>query len=156
ATLPKLLKTYDQVNAEGTRRLAEACVRQPQPPVFVHVSTLAAAGPAPIDRPLTESSPPVPVSAYGRSKLAGERHLGALADRLPVPVARPPIIFGPGDPFVKKLFRMVQWGINLVPRSAACPLSWLYVGDLVEALLLAADRGRRLVLASEASLQEQG
>lgn len=156
ATNPARPETFAAVNAQGTRLVAEACSRQPQPPVLVYVSSLSAAGPATGGQPLTEASPPCPVSAYGRSKLAGERHLQELAGGLAVTILRPPIVFGPGDPFVKKLFRLVQWGINLAPRSATSLLSWLYVGDLVDAIVLAADRGKRLTARSEAPVEEQG
>ena len=64
-------REYMEVNAEGTRRLARAAASaNPRPSRFVLVSSLAAAGPSG-DRPRVESDPCAPVSAYGRSKLAG-------------------------------------------------------------------------------------
>jgi nucleoside-diphosphate-sugar epimerase len=135
---------YHQVNAEGTRRLAEACARQPRPPVFIYVSSLAAVGPAPLDQPLTEECPAHPVSAYGRSKLAAERFLHGLADRLPITILRPPAVFGPGDRYLLKLFGLVKRRLNVVPGRKVFRVSWIYVADLVEAMLLAAARGRRL------------
>jgi nucleoside-diphosphate-sugar epimerase len=144
ATLPLRRSDYQEVNAEGTRRLAEVCARQPTPPTFVYVSSLAAAGPATDDHPLTEDCPLHPVSEYGRSKLAAERYLHSLAGKLPVTILRPPGVFGPGDPYTVKLFRLARWGIMFVPGRRLFRLSWIDVADLVEAMILAAGRGRRL------------
>jgi nucleoside-diphosphate-sugar epimerase len=151
ATLPPRPEMYTRINAEGTRHLAEACARRPEPPVLVYVSSLAAAGPTRSGPAPTETSPCRPVSAYGRSKLAAERNLRALADRLPITVLRPPGVFGPGDPYTVTLFRMARWGLALVPGLRVFRLSWLYVEDLAEALVLAAQRGRRLAPAPDVS-----
>ncbi len=144
ATLPMRRSDYMEVNAEGTLRLAEACAGRENPPVFVYVSSLAAAGPAKDDCPLTEDCPPQPVSEYGRSKLAAERYLRELAGKLPITVLRPPSVFGPGDLYTFKLFRLARWGVLFVPGRRVIRLSWIDVADLVEAMLLAAERGRRL------------
>jgi nucleoside-diphosphate-sugar epimerase len=144
ATLPTRLKLYQTINGLGTRNLAQVCAMQAEPPIVVYVSSLAAAGPAFTGRPLTEDCAPHPVSEYGRSKLAGERYLRDVASRVPVTVLRPPGVFGPGDHYTLRLLQMARSGIALVPGREANPLSWVYVADLVEALTVAADRGRRL------------
>src|SRR4051812_21075296 len=74
---------YVRDNVEGTRRLADACAAEANPPVFVMVSSLAAGGPGTMKTPRRESDPEQPVSAYGRSKLAAERALGELAAEVP-------------------------------------------------------------------------
>jgi nucleoside-diphosphate-sugar epimerase len=149
ATLAIRQSDFMEVNAEGTRRLAEACARRENPPAFLYVSSLAAAGPAKDDRPLTEDCSPQPVSEYGRSKLAAERYLRGLAGKLPISILRPPSVFGPGDPYTFKLFRLARWGIMFVPGRRVFRLSWIGVADLVEAMILAAERGRRLDSGSE-------
>ena len=50
-----------QVNAGGLRSVAMACAQRQTPPVLVAVSSLAASGPAPFDRPSVESDPAEPV-----------------------------------------------------------------------------------------------
>jgi nucleoside-diphosphate-sugar epimerase len=124
--------------------------------VLVYVSSLAAAGPAPADRPLTEDLPPRPVSDYGRSKLAAEQYLRTLAGDLPATVLRPPSVFGPWDRWTVKLFRLARRGVVLVPGYRVVRLSWVYVGDLVDAILLAGERGRRLAPVQDAARQDQG
>jgi nucleoside-diphosphate-sugar epimerase len=144
ATLVIQLSTFRLVNSRGTRYLAEACARCSVPPTFLYISSLAAAGPSQ-HYPRREDCPPCPVSEYGRSKLGGERILRTLAGRLPVTVLRPPCVFGPGEPFLLKLLHQARWGIVLRPGHCNFRLSWIYVADLVEAMVLAAERGRRLL-----------
>ena len=75
-------------------------------PRFVLVSSLAAGGPAPRGPPLTGDEPPHPVTAYGRSKLAAEG--GGSASSLPWTIVRPPIVYGPRDREVLKVFRLAR------------------------------------------------
>src|SRR3990170_2612716 len=64
------------VNATGTANLLSAVARaNPDLPRFVYISSLAAHGPSEDGAPRPVDAPPRPVSAYGRSKLAGERAL---------------------------------------------------------------------------------
>ncbi len=75
AGLVRALRADDfaRVNAGGVEAVAGACADRADPPVLVVVSSLAAAGPCAVDRPRVEGDLPTPVSAYGRSKLAGEQ-----------------------------------------------------------------------------------
>ncbi len=66
--------------------------------------------------PFTEADAPAPADAYGRSKLAAEQELAAIArtSGLEVVVIRPPLVYGPG---VKanflRLLRLVDRGVPL-------------------------------------------
>jgi nucleoside-diphosphate-sugar epimerase len=156
ATLPVKRHAYREANAEGTRHLAEACARLTSPPVVVFLSSLAAAGPSPDNHAVTEEDPPRPISAYGRSKLAAECNLLALSDRLPITVLRPPSVIGPGDPFVVRMFRLARRGLNLIPGLRTFRTSWIYIDDLLEALLLAARSGQRLAPGADGRCRAQG
>ena len=127
ATVVTSPQRYKPINGLGTRNLGEVCARLENPPLFLYLSSLAAAGPTMADNPLHEENPPAPISAYGRSKLLGERYLRRLADRLPITVLRPPGVFGPGDPNLISLFKSVRAGVNFVPGSVRQQLGFIYV-----------------------------
>ncbi|MBX3379038.1 MAG: NAD(P)-dependent oxidoreductase [Phycisphaeraceae bacterium] len=134
---------FMRINAGGVEAVAAACARSTNPPVLIVVSSLAAAGPS--DSQRVELDISNPVSGYGQSKLAGERAAAAFAGAVPITIVRPPIVFGPGDRGVLQMFRSIaRLGVHAVPGSGELRLSLVYVDDLVEGLLLAAERGERL------------
>jgi nucleoside-diphosphate-sugar epimerase len=134
-----------RVNAGGVEAVAQACNEQPDRPVLVLVSSLAAAGPSG-KRPTVESDPPVPVSYYGRSKFAGEQVAMLYADALPITVVRPCVVFGAGDRGMYEVFGPIaRTGLHVVGGSGDARISLIAVADLVECLLLAAEQGERLV-----------
>ncbi len=123
------------VNEAGTRRLLDLAGHPSTPPRFVLVSSQAALGPSPIGRPLDETAPCRPLTAYGRSKLAGERLVTASA--LPWSVVRPPPVYGPRDREFLRLFRIARWGLAPVFGTGAQELSLVYVEDLVQVVVQA-------------------
>jgi len=126
---------YHEVNGEGTRRLAKAAIRAGVSR-FVLVSSMAAAGPSTPGRRGSAEDPPRPVTAYGRSKLAGEEVVRE--SDLVWTILRPPMVYGPRDVEVLKLFKMVRRGLAPVFGEGAQELSVIYAADLVEALVAAA------------------
>lgn len=138
---------YDQfaaVNQTGCAHIAAACATQPNPPVLVVVSSLAAAGPSAAGQALVERDSPDPVSNYGRSKLAGELVAREWAAQMPISIVRPPVVFGPGDRAGLVLARSLQkLGVHVVHRPGL-PLSLIHANDLADALLLVARHGERL------------
>ena len=81
-------------NVEVTRLVAQASRNAGAR--LVHVSSLAAAGPAPASAPRSEDDEPAPITAYGRTKLEGERIVSG-ADGLRWMILRPGVVYGPGD-----------------------------------------------------------
>jgi dihydroflavonol-4-reductase len=127
---------YNRGNALATAKLLGAANHVDR---FVHVSSLAAAGPSTADRPLTEADEPRPVSQYGRSKLAGEQAVrrSPLASR--AVIVRPPVVYGPRDRDVYQMIRTVARGWMAQIGNAPRRFSHIYVGDLVDGMIAAAD-----------------
>lgn len=147
AGLTKTLQTDDfmHMNADGAESVAAACADCTDKPVLVVVSSLAAAGPCVLGKPLVESDAPKPVSAYGCSKLAAEQAAARYAAAVPISIVRPPMVFGPGDMGMLEMFRPIaRWGIHVVPGQGERCFSLIHVTDLVEGLLLVAEKGERL------------
>lgn len=124
-------------NAEGTARLIGVLRRSAPAARFVHVSSLAAAGPS-VDG-ATSARPAhrcVPRSHYGASKRDGELAVAALEDRQPWIVLRPPIVYGPEDAATRLLVSQACAPLTFVPWRVR-PLSLIHVDDLAAAIELA-------------------
>lgn len=135
-------RQYFGTNELGTRRLA-AAAREAGVRRFLYLSSLAASGPSAPGRPVTEESPPRPVNAYGRSKLAGERALEEEAGRrMEAVVIRPCAVYGPRDRDFLGLFRLVERGLGLYAAARGAELSLVFVDDLANLCCLALERAR--------------
>lgn len=138
-------KHFYDVNKAGVSNVARACAEQENPPVLVVVSSLAAVGPAKRGSLHQETDEPSPISLYGRSKRAGEEAAERDAGQVPITIVRPPIVFGENDKAGFEMFKMVaKAGFHPVPGYFPKNYSIIHADDLVEALILAADRGERL------------
>ena len=127
---------YHAGNAGATARVVEACA-EAGVPRLVHVSSLAAVGPAGDAAPLNEDAPCRPVSHYGKSKLAGERVVRSSAMAARATIVRPPVVYGPRDTDVLHIIRAAGrgWIAGIGRRERF--FSLVYVKDLVEGLAAA-------------------
>jgi nucleoside-diphosphate-sugar epimerase len=148
---------FFRVNVQGTVNLLEACCRvAPKIKRFVHVSSISAAGPRNNYEVITEDSPCLPRDAYGMSKLRAEELALEYGKKVPVTVIRPPLVYGPGDrnPLtVLKYMKMVNKGFYLSRGAYNKHFSHIYVKDLAEGLVTAAESdrsdGRKYFLCSD-------
>jgi nucleoside-diphosphate-sugar epimerase len=124
---------YQRVNAEGTRRLVQAAQAVSPTPHIVYVSTQAVLGPSTPGQALDEEAPCRPLTAYGRSKLAGEAAVRE-AEGLPWTIVRPAAVYGPRDREFLAMFRLVRTGIAPVFGAGTQQLSLVYAPDLAEAI----------------------
>ncbi len=142
------------VNVDGTRNVLEKCAELESPPVTILTSSLAAAGPTDGENLKTEADPAIPVSFYGNSKRAVELLGYEFADRIPVTVLRPPIVFGPRDSISFLLFRPIaRFGVHVVPGRDELRVSLIHCADLVSAILRVIVSGQRLEPASDDEAQ---
>jgi nucleoside-diphosphate-sugar epimerase len=134
-------ETFLRSNALGTEALARACIEvNPDLKRFVLVSSQTAAGPSQgADDYLDELCTPQPITWYGKSKLAAEQALLALADQLPLTIVRSAAVFGPRDRDFYAYFNLVKWRLGLKLGGEELRISIIYVRDLIELLLLAVE-----------------
>ncbi len=135
--LPK--RTYWEVNAQGTRHVAEACLRH-QVRRLVYCSTQGVHGHV-VDVPGHEGSPIAPEDYYQQTKYEGELLLWEIARQgLEATVIRPMGIYGPGDPgrFLM-LFRAVRRGRFLMFGDGETFYHPCYIDNLVDAFELGAE-----------------
>ncbi len=124
-------------NEKGTGNLLQAVLRKNTAVKrFVYISSLAAAGPSSDGVPLKEDCSALPVSFYGKSKLAGEQLVLNHRDDLPVVVIRPPAVYGPRDKDMLVFFKMVKAGV--APVWGTSHYSFIYIEDLIHGILLSA------------------
>jgi nucleoside-diphosphate-sugar epimerase len=136
AGVTKALRAADYYagNLTATENLARAAAGRGLR--FVHVSSLAAAGPSPDGRPITEDAEPRPVTHYGKSKLEAER---AVRHSLPdAVIVRPPVVYGPRDRDVFQLLKSISKGLVLEIAGGERWFSAIYVTDLCAGLAAAA------------------
>jgi len=109
---------FERPNVAGTRRLSETLSADAPRAHLVHLSSLAARRPE--------------LSWYAASKRAAEEVVASnLAHHS---ILRPPAVYGPGDPALAGLWRMLAHGWLVRPGAPAARFSMLHVDDLVEAI----------------------
>ncbi len=133
---------YRAVNVEGARNVLAAALALEVRPRVLHLSSAGVLGPTGRD-PAPESAPFHPVSFYERSKAASEVVALEFAARgLPVVVARPGFVYGPGDRHVLRLFQAIQRGRFFYIGGGRNLCQPTYVDDAVAGMLACLRRGK--------------
>jgi dTDP-4-dehydrorhamnose reductase len=130
------LETAYAVNAEGPRNLAQSCERRGIE--LLHVGTnyvFDGHG----DRPYEPFDPPYPISAYGRTKLAGDEHVMRLTNRWYV--VRSAGVYGRGHNFVRTMLRVAKERDTLKVKEDE-HISPTYARDLAEGIAEIIETGR--------------
>lgn len=123
---------FMRANREGTRHLAEAAAESGVRRI-VYISSLAAQGPSPNRTAESPETTPHPVSAYGRSKLEGERELLKFADHMQIAMLRPPLVYGPADTGLLSFFWMARRGFCVRLGDGSRLVDLVYGPDLADA-----------------------
>ncbi|MGQ9618468.1 MAG: NAD-dependent epimerase/dehydratase family protein [Candidatus Aminicenantia bacterium] len=120
-------------NCKGVRSLLEYFSRKNfDLKFFVHVSSIASAGPSSLENPSNEEREPFPLSKYGRSKLCGEQVALSYSDHLKIIILRPPIIYGPRDRDLLPIYSLVKRGLGFYLGKKERYFSLCYVKDLAK------------------------
>jgi nucleoside-diphosphate-sugar epimerase len=125
-----------RVNRDGAARVAGAAARAGVGRLVL-VSSLSVTGPSRPGRAVDEVSGPGPVTAYGRSKQAGEE--AVRASGVPFTVVRPPAAYGPRDRAFLPLFQAAARGVVPLLGDGAQEATLVHASDLARALVAAAD-----------------
>jgi len=136
-----LLSDFRGVNAAGTKHLAReaalAGVRR-----FIYISSIGVNGEFTNGNLFTEDDMPQPASAYAVSKWEAEQALHEISKDtgLEVVILRPPLVYGPGAPGnFSRLMRIIKSGLPLPLGNVKGLRSFIYVGNLADALCECAD-----------------
>lgn len=135
------LEEFRRVNVAGTEKLARSAVARGVKRL-VYVSSIKVNGEATNEAGrFTESDEPSPQDPYGVSKMEAERSLMDIAKEtgLEVVIVRPPLVYGAG---VKgnfaQMLKVLQKGVPLPLATVYNKRSLIYVGNLVDALIVCA------------------
>lgn len=141
--IPKGL--YFKINEEGTKNLLEACKKENgKIKKIIIMSSISAIGPTRDGNPVNEQTKPLPVDVYGWSKLAQEKIAFEYIKKykMPIVLLRPPMVFGPRDFEILKLFKQISKGFFPI-RSKNKGMEFLYVENLAKACLCALKYGKK-------------
>ena len=132
---------YMAANAAGAANVAAAAKAHAAKAHVVLVSSQAAGGPSENGRAVKASDPPRPVSAYGRSKLAGEE--AVRRSGTPFTILRPCAVYGPRETAIRDLFVAASRGVVPVLAGGWPRIQLVYGPDVGKAVLGALGRGPR-------------
>ncbi|TVR00995.1 MAG: NAD-dependent epimerase/dehydratase family protein [Deltaproteobacteria bacterium] len=134
---------FQHINVHGTRTIAHAAV-EAEVEHLVHLSSVMVYGflyPPNVaeDGPLAGHDNP-----YCRTKIEAELLLRALhaAGALPLTILRPGDVWGPGSPpWVVRPLQLMRHRLFIIPGGGRGVLNLLWIDHLVDAILLALERG---------------
>ncbi|MCJ7591338.1 MAG: NAD-dependent epimerase/dehydratase family protein [Woeseiaceae bacterium] len=142
---------FRAVNVEGTRNMLDASVES-KVGRFIHGSTIGV-----YDRDDANSVDELtklrPSNIYGITKAEGEKVVKTYFSRLPCVIVRISETYGPGDRRLLKLFRAINKGVFFMIGNGENVHQLVFVDDLVDGLISAADcpaaPGEVLLLAGQ-------
>ena len=126
---------YQRIHVTGTRLLLERCHTSPSFERLVHCSTTGVLG-VTGDHPADEEAPIRPTNIYEATKAEAEAEVHKAGQAgLPVVIARPGLVYGPGDLHLLPFFQSVLARRFRPIGRAEVWLHPIYIDDLVDAFL---------------------
>ena len=141
-TSARSVAEYMAANVGGTVNVAAAVREQAPGAHLVLVSSQAAGGPSVGGEPVRASDSPHPVSAYGRSKLAGEEAVRK-APGLAFTILRPGAVYGPRETAIRDLFVAASKGLVPLLAGGLPRIQMVFAEDVAAAVCGALARGGR-------------
>ena len=122
-----------RTNVEGTANLARQAA-QSGVKHFVFLSSIGAVADS-SESIVSATTPCLPTTPYGKSKLLAENALKDAADGLDMEwtIIRPPLVYGPGNPGnMERLLKLIRSGVPLPLGSVRNRRSFIYVENMVD------------------------
>ncbi|HEY3175071.1 MAG TPA: NAD(P)-dependent oxidoreductase [Candidatus Polarisedimenticolia bacterium] len=128
-------ESYWKVHYESTKHILEEAAKFKMKHVLL-MSTTGVYG-ATGRTPRTEEGPCQPGDIYERTKLEGERYAMEQCpqDGVELTIARPGLVYGPGDLHLLRLFRGIKGGWFRIVGDGSNLIHPIYIDDLTEALM---------------------
>jgi len=126
---------YQRTHVEGTKLLLACCGNGSRPRRFVHCSTTGVLG-VTGDQPADEMAPIRPTNIYEATKAEAEQAVRDMwRSGFPAVIARPGLVYGPGDLHLLPFFRAVlQRRFRPIGRREVW-LHPIYIDDITDALV---------------------
>lgn len=132
---------YRRTHVEGTKLLLACCEQASRLERFVHCSTTGVLG-VTGDQPSDENGPFRPTNIYEATKAEAELAVrDTWRDGFPAVIARPGLVYGPGDLHLLPFFRSVLRGRFRPIGRRNVWLHPIYIQDMTEALVRCGQRG---------------
>jgi nucleoside-diphosphate-sugar epimerase len=124
------------INAEGSAHLAQAVATSTSVKRLILLSSIGVVKSL-SNEIITETTPCIPDTDYGRSKFAGEKRIQEILKDTQVDwcILRPPLVYGPSNPGnMARLLKLIHTGLPLPLGGVNNQRSFVYVGNLIEAI----------------------
>lgn len=128
-------ETYWKVHYESTKHLIEECIKFRIRHLLL-VSTTGVYG-ATGRSPRGEDGPLGPGDIYEKTKLEAERYAREQCpiDGIPLTIARPALVYGPGDMHLLPLYRGIRGGYFRIVGDGSNLIHPIYIDDLIDGLM---------------------
>jgi len=140
-TAAKDKKGFYEGNQLSTRNLLEAVKRyNPGIKHFIHASSQTAVGPSLDGTPVTETTPPHPITTYGMSKRAAEEECERMREHFPITILRLAAVYGPRDTAILTIFQTFKQGLKPLIGFRDKYVNLVHIDDVVQSFELSLAR----------------
>ena len=132
---------FEATNTQGTENILLAAQKNAAGTLqrFLLTSSQAAVGPNKDPTPVDETAEMSPVSWYGTSKKKAEKIANEWRNQLPVTIVRPVAVYGEREKDISQTFGVIESRIQPKLGFQKKYVSMVYVGDLVQGIVMAAE-----------------